>query len=513
MTIKAISAKYYWIVLILFLIGAYFPLFLRLDGASIRQWDESLFALRAYQVANQGQLLFNFEEIPGGEVHTNGKPPLITLVQAASFKLFGFNELALRLPIALLALCTVFYLIQFYRKHLNAPWEGLLVGSVLLTTAGYTHDHVSRTGDHDAALAFWALLAICNLYLYLQNTDKKRYLFFFALSITAGFLTKSVVVLFTAPAWLMYVLYKRKLKFLLTSGATYLSVLMMVAIIVGVYLGIELMHSGYLKHVWEHEIGGRYSNIIHGHKGSWYYYFHQLWHFQFMPWVLLLPVFIVLLWKGLFSGRRDFLLLVSMSAVVHFGVVSSAQTKLPWYLAGALPLLAIMVAAVLIEGFKYLWKRLETKGRKAQVVYLLLTTIVVFAYPYIATIYRVSDVNPRHNEEHACDLMKRMKLDHPDLKRYTLLDKTFFSGPLFYMNVWNDHEGFNIERIVTPADDHFKIGDVIVLCGDVDKQWLNEHFSYETMMFDLPCITVKLTRTAQTVGADISSVTEGESIL
>lgn len=513
MTLKAATSKYYWIVLILFLVGAYFPLFLKLSGAPIRQWDESLFALRAYQVANKGQLLFNFDEIPGGLTHTNGKPPLITLVQAASFKVLGYNELALRLPIAFLALATVLYLLYFFKRHFNAPWQGLLTGAVLLTTSGYIHDHAARTGDQDVALAFFVLLAICNFYLYLQNTEQRRYLFLFVLSITAGFLTKSVVVLFTAPAWLLYAIYKKKLKFLITSKYTYLAALFFVAAVIAVYLGIELMHGGYLKHVWEHEIGGRYSNTIHGHVGAWYYYFHQLWHFQFMPWVLLLPVFFVLLLRGHFGKQKDLLLLVAMAAMVHLAVVSSAQTKLAWYLVGALPLLAIMSAAVLNVGLKALWGRLSYKGSAFQAVALTVIVLLVLIYPYVSTIYRVGDVKPGHYEEHACDLMKRMRVDYPELKRYSLLDKTFFSGPLFYMNAWNDHDGFNVERVVWPSVNGFSEGDVIVLCNDVDKKWLNEHFEYSIMMEDLPCQTVRVLGAVQLNGAETLSEDEGESIL
>lgn len=513
MTTNSTVRKYYWPALILFLVVAYFSLFLKLDSAVVRQWDESLFALRAYQVASEGQLLFNFSEIDGGQPHTNGKPPLVTLIQAASFKLLGYNELALRLPIALFALATVLYLLYFFKRHLNAPFTGLLVGGVLLTTAGYVHNHAARTGDQDAALAFWLVLAVTNFYLYLKDTGKQRYLFFFALSIAAGFLTKSVVMLFTAPAWLLFAIYQKKLKFLLASRYTYMAIGLVLALIVSVYVGIEMMHSGYLKHVWEHEIGGRYSNVIHGHKGAWYYYLHQLWHFQFMPWILLLPVALVLLYKKRFAAMNDFIVLMFMVVACHLLVVSTAQTKLPWYLVGAMPFLAVIAGAALGNLLTLLWGGVSEKSENKALLATTLIVLVIWVYPAVSTYLRIVDQRPEHSEEYACELMKLVYSRYPDMNDYTILDGSFFTAPLFYMSVWNDHEGYSIKRTGKRSDGVFKVGDRILVCNSEYDQWLKERFVYKDIEKNDRCKFIELTGAVQFSGDTLSAEDDPESIL
>lgn len=509
MTTNSTAGKYYWPILILFLIGAYFPLFLKLDSAMIRQWDESLFALRAYQVANEGQLLFNFNEIDGGQPHTNGKPPLVTLLQAASFKLLGYNELALRLPIAMFALATVLYLLYFFKRHLNAPYTGIVVGGVLLTTAGYVHDHAARTGDQDAALAFWLVLAVTNFYLYLKDTNKHRYLFYFALSIAAGFLTKSVVMLFTAPAWMVFAIYQKKLKFLFTSKYTYMAIGLVLALIVSVYVGIELMHGGYLKHVWEHEIGGRYSNVIHGHEGAWYFYLHQLWHFQFMPWILLLPVALVLVLQKRFATVNDFMVLTFLVVGCHLLVVSTAQTKLPWYLVGAMPFLAILSGSTLAYLLSVFWGYFSKKNEKAAVWATTVLVILIWAYPAAATYLRVIDDRPGQPEEYACEILKGVHDRHQQIKTFYMLDGVFFSGPLFYMNVWNDHEGYDISRVFKPEDASFELGDHVLVCNPDYYLWLQQHFVLMDIEKNERCKFVQLIDKVQLSG-DTPSTEEGE---
>lgn len=485
--------RLYWLVLLVVMVAAYFPLFLHLDAAPIRQWDESLFALRAFYLAEEGELLGNFNQIEACDFnHPNGKPPLVTLLQAGFFKIFGYTELALRLPVALFGLATVLYLLYFFKRHVQLPWLGVLSTLVLLTTAGYTTLHVSRTGDHDAAVAFFVLVAVTNFYRYLKHPERRRYLIICTLSIVAGFLTKSVVAFFTVPALLLYSWHQQQLKWLLTSKATYWAVAGAIAAIALAFSAIEFMNPGYLSHVWQHEIAGRYSETIHGHYGPWYYYLEQLATVQFTPWLFILPLLpLAFIWNRKKGEGNDLLTLILLAAVSYLLVISGAQTKLPWYLAGTLPLLAILAAAVLHSGLQWFWNNF----RLPKPVLFSITAVLIlfiFSWPYYRTLERITTHTPEHTEEQAVWLMKRNHRTRPEMKAYTLFSGRFFSGPLFYTNVWNTQQGFQIDKVSHNTPSAFSKRDTVLVCEETYKKGLREYFSFEILDSEWPCELVVL---------------------
>ena len=87
------------LVLLSFLGMLSWSLFYDLEGIDMNVLDESLFALRAYQLYENGTFLQNFNQFEGLYDHPSTKLPFVTLLQAASFHLFGPSVWALRLPI------------------------------------------------------------------------------------------------------------------------------------------------------------------------------------------------------------------------------------------------------------------------------------------------------------------------------------------------------------------------------------------------------------------------------
>ena len=109
---------YKGLIFTLFCLYIYFPLFLHLGVGPARLWDESLFAMRAGLMAEEGKYLLNYSYwVEGGSGHKNTKPPLMTWVQAGFIKVFGHSELVLRLPIALLATGAIFLMVWFFKKE------------------------------------------------------------------------------------------------------------------------------------------------------------------------------------------------------------------------------------------------------------------------------------------------------------------------------------------------------------------------------------------------------------
>ncbi|MCB0838311.1 MAG: glycosyltransferase family 39 protein, partial [Bacteroidetes bacterium] len=226
-----------WVPILLFSVAAYFPIFLHLGSFPLKNFDESLFAMRAYKMAHEGEYLYNFRDFPDGPSSTNVKPTFFTTIQALSFKILGYNEIALRLPVALcVVLLLGFFLRLSYLETGSLTW-GYFCGLVLITSIGFIRVHISRTGDHDAPLAVMGWLSLLYFFRYLQNDRKStRDLWIFTFLMIAATLTKSVSGLFFVPALVIYSLYKKQFVALMTSKELWLSVAAFVIAVGGFYL-------------------------------------------------------------------------------------------------------------------------------------------------------------------------------------------------------------------------------------------------------------------------------------
>jgi hypothetical protein len=86
----------------LLLLLIYFSLFLHIGGLPLMGWDESRLAIDAYEMYHNGNYLIPaFDKMPD---MWNTKPPLMIWFQVLFMKLFGVNELGIRLPSVLAVL-------------------------------------------------------------------------------------------------------------------------------------------------------------------------------------------------------------------------------------------------------------------------------------------------------------------------------------------------------------------------------------------------------------------------
>jgi len=88
------------------------PLWLKVDLLPIRLWDEARNAVNAIEMSqSHNWLVRTYNGIP--ETFET-KPPLLTWFQVVSLKVFGYNELAIRLPsvvFSILSLIVLFVLL------------------------------------------------------------------------------------------------------------------------------------------------------------------------------------------------------------------------------------------------------------------------------------------------------------------------------------------------------------------------------------------------------------------
>jgi len=160
-------------------------------------------------------------------------------------------------------------------------------------------------------------------------------------------------------------------------------------LVAGYYISREIVNPGYLRAVWENELGGRYSRSLEGHDQPFWYYLQLLIKPRFSKWI----VFLI---PGIIAGFlvRDKMLtrlnLLSLFILVtHFLVISISRTKLPWYDLPEYPFLALSVAGFIWFLLAWLWNIRDYLKVSVLSVIPLLFLILIFYEPCRLTVREV----------------------------------------------------------------------------------------------------------------------------
>lgn len=375
-----------WLVPLLFVPLASFPLFMHLDGLPLRIWDESRQAINALEMARSGNYLVTCFD--GQPEMWSTKPPLLIWCQAFFFNLIGPGELGLRLPAAIAAFLIGWLLLRVCMRELDAPWLGLIACAILYTNDGFINMHVARSGDYDAPMILWMTASAGAMFRWTREGRPQELLLFFVF-LTLGVLTKSVQALLFLPGIGLYLLLRKQVLPLLRSRMFYLGALLFIVLVGAFYMGRESVNPGYLKAVWENELGGRYASVLSGHDHPWHYYTDQLIDHHFTPWWWLVPSGIVIGLLARSEPLRQWSIYLSLIGACYLYVISTADTKLTWYEAPLIPLLAFFAAVpihlVFVRLHAETWSVEHLRGRVLP--YLFLFTC--FVWPYSTTIGRV----------------------------------------------------------------------------------------------------------------------------
>ncbi len=163
--------------------------FYRLDQEFVTEWDESIYAISAWEMLNSGEWIATTFR---GEVdYYNAKPPLNTWLVALSFKSFGVNVFALRLISASCAWLSVLALLWWGRRHFGDV-AALLAGLVLSTMFGFLYVHSGRTANTDAA---YALLVLLTVIVLSAAAERRWQLLWLGPILAAAFLLRGAAVL------------------------------------------------------------------------------------------------------------------------------------------------------------------------------------------------------------------------------------------------------------------------------------------------------------------------------
>lgn len=373
-----------WQKKVLFLILAgvllYFPIFLRLDTLPFRVWDESRPAVQAYEMARTHNYLTTTYEYTPDMWFT--KPPLLIWCQVFFIRLFGYGELAVRLPSALAALGSCIVVGLFMYRQTRSAWWGLIAALVLCTTAGYMGIHGARTGDADVLLSFFLTLSAFALFVYTGNTARKKYLYLFFAGLAAAVLTKGVAGLFLLPGFVIYGLAGGAAVKTLKSPHFYLGLFAFLAVPALFYVLREWENPGYLQAVWDNELLGRYGTTIEGHRQDRLYYLRRINDNNFLPWVCLFPVGLLVGFAGTDEKIKKILKFCLLLIAQYLLLISCSATKTYWYDIPLFPFWAVVIATGIYAVFRILAENTDSSRYRGYNVWPYLFLFMVFCEPY-----------------------------------------------------------------------------------------------------------------------------------
>ncbi|MBR9921098.1 MAG: hypothetical protein GYB31_09685 [Bacteroidetes bacterium] len=394
----------------LLLLAVLFAFFWRLDSLPLQVYDESRLANNALEAVQDGHWFV--PHYRGKPDMWNTKPPTMIWLQGLSMKIFGTNELGVRFPAAFsAALCCL--LLPFFGRRTKAGfYAGFLAAFILLSIPGFFGLHVARTGDYDALLCLFSALLIGFFYLFSQS-ENQRYLYYAALAAAGAVLTKSTAGLLFVPGLFFFLLYQRKALSFLRSASTWKAIGIFLTLVISYYAIRETVNPGYLKAVWENEWAGRYLDTLEGHSGGPLFYLEGWWNGRLGMWLSLSPLALL----PLFQKENKLSVFLWIQLIFFMLIISSSGTKLRWYDAPGLILLAFLLGMGLMIVLEALVSGLSANGklpRQAAVV-VPFVLLILFFIPVFQDQYQYILDPPLHAKSEKRAQYGSFLKHHPDL--------------------------------------------------------------------------------------------------
>jgi 4-amino-4-deoxy-L-arabinose transferase-like glycosyltransferase len=330
-----------WRILTLFLLAALVLLW-GLKRGSLEDFDEAIYAQISKEIVEDG----NWLTLHWGYKPYLEKPPVFMWSTAILFHLFGVNEFWARAASAFsgIGLAIITYFIgQFVYDKQIGYWAGL----ILLTSNQFVAS--ARFGTTDIMLTLFIFLAV---YAYLRLEEgTQKWWYIIGIACALAFMVKSVAALIAPLAIALSLFLDKCLITSIRSRHFWQGALLAFVMVVPWHIFMYLQHGqAFVDQYFGYSIITRAAGSLEGHTGDRFYYIDRLQKY-FFPWVYLAPFALALnLRENIkFKSRSRILLIVT---ILVFGLYTVAQTKLRWYIVPMYPALVILVASMVMQGFR-----------------------------------------------------------------------------------------------------------------------------------------------------------------
>jgi 4-amino-4-deoxy-L-arabinose transferase-like glycosyltransferase len=457
----------------------YFAFFHQLGRLSVRNWDEGRNAVNALEMLQKNELIVTYYH---GQVDNwNVKPPFFIWLIAASMKIFGMDEVGLRLPSAIIAVITCLFLVYFSCKYLNDIRIGIVASLVLMTTLGFNGIHVARTADFDVLVVFCITLYSLYYFLYLDTSDaksKRTYIYLTILFLTLAVLSKSVAGLMMLAGMFVYTVVMKELKEVLQNKHFYIGILLFFVVIAVYYLTRDYLQPGYIKTVILEEPGRMVVDTEDNYDRFKDFYFTGMMDGRFVPWIYLFPFCLLI---GLFSNAKkikNFVLYCAILCAIYFLIITFAATKNYQYDAPIYPFAALLIGIGLVIIFDSVLERYNyLRFKNAGFIGIL---FLLFAMPFYNVFNKNITYPDKANYPRYSTYLKLLKSDHSEIKKYTVANSYYNAHLLFYTNAYNLKDPKADIKVLFYTDPKC-LEDTIVTCENEVYDYYKNNYSIEIL--------------------------------
>lgn len=466
------------IVPILVLVLCCIPIFYSLDALPIRMWDEARNAVSALEMLQNNNHVVRYFD--GSPDTWDVKPPLLIWLQVISMKIFGVNELAVRLPSAVAALLTIIFLIFYFHRFHGKLSIGYIAAIVLVTSQGYIEHHMSRTGDHDALLVLFTTMIILLYYEFLTgNKHNNRKLGMVTFLLILGVYTKSIAIMLILPGLLLMTLIYGEHRKIFLNKWFYLCALTFMLICSSYYLLREHMQPGYLSIVWDEELFPRYLNTNERfYIGSWFFYIKNLALSRYTFWLyFLVAAIIILLWQSR-KQKRSLPVYLMVNALI-FLLIISAGSKNIWYDGPLYPLMAVIIALLLVQIPGRLASIIQINKPLVQAAGIVLLA-ALFIAPGISIMKKVKRTQEYSWDEelYAITYVLRNPGKYPEImnKPFSVVYSNYHGHLLFYTEALEFTQN---KKVSIRQPEKLNIGEYVLISETVTFDKIKKVYSFE----------------------------------
>jgi 4-amino-4-deoxy-L-arabinose transferase-like glycosyltransferase len=356
--------------------------FYQLGQRPLWEYDEAMHAQVAKEMMQRGDWctpVFNGENF-------YDKPVLHFWLVLGSYLLLGVNELAARLPSALLGILGAL-LVYLWARTLYGSLAALLSALVLATSVEYVI--LSQNIIHDLSLTVCINLALFLFHRASRDNGFTRISFvLFYAALGCAVLAKGPIGMLLPGLIIFLYLLKTKQWHLILNRYLVAGTAVFLIIALPWYIIMALRHDDYLQAFLIKGNIARFFSRSTSHKEPFYFYIPML-AIGFFPWSVFIPSALFLHFQS-FRQRKDkdsfFLLLAAVAPLVFF---SLSRSKLPTYILPVFPALAILVGTFWASGMKAASEKSWSRHLKncSLVFFFFILTVSAYGIIYISNRY------------------------------------------------------------------------------------------------------------------------------
>jgi len=334
------------------------------------------------------------------------KQPQFLWQMALSMKLFGVNEVAMRLPSAIMGTIGVWMVYRIGHLWLKDKAVAY-IGAMLFALSYYQLQHTSgatMTDHNDVAFGFYVLASIWAYVEYRTNLHKP-YPWLVLLGLLVGFavLNKWLTGLLVFAGWgSMLLLQPEERKTF--KNWLHMALALAVAVIVFLPWQIYTTNAFPLESAWEHAYNLKHIfETIENHKGNaWFHVVYMLIHYGITLLPFMAAGLVLLFVKGWHNRPHTIEMLVMMVVVYLF--FSQVKTKIPAFTFVVAPILFLVTSYGLMVAYNWAANRIPRAF-----LAMAFIAIVLFAFRPWTIIEKRSLTNEgRNNKLHNTQIFKEV---------------------------------------------------------------------------------------------------------